>query len=96
MSELGSYGPGWFYNIFGIIIEFNNSLQIQDDGEVFAIPWFSYTGEKYLFSNKNNIIKGKIILNTYNNKREVWHGGIKVSKKTFFLSFCLLDCYLFK
>lgn len=78
-KELGSYGPGWFYNIFGISVEMENSVEVVDDGEVFAVPWFSFTGRNNLFVGKESSIQGKLTLSTYNNAREVWHGGIQIS-----------------
>ena len=79
VDDLGSYGPGWFYNVFNISIEFENKVRVIDDGEIFSIPWFSFTGEKILLNNKEEkVIKGRIQLNTFNNTREVWHGGIQV------------------
>lgn len=96
MSDLGSFGPGWFYNIFGISIELENSVSVVDDGEVFAIPWFSFTGKKLLFTNKDNLIKGKITLNTYNNQREVWHGGVKVSYFFIYLVIYLIIILIFR
>lgn len=78
-TELGSFGPGWFYSIFGIHVEFDNATLVVDDGEVFALPWFSYNGQAYLYSGSDNIISGRIKLTTYNNSREVWHGGVMVS-----------------
>jgi hypothetical protein len=76
--QLGSFGPGWFYSIFGINIEFDNAVPVVDDGEVFAIPWFSFNGQAYLYSGKESVVSGKITLTTYNKSREVWHGGILV------------------
>jgi hypothetical protein len=78
MTELGSFGPGWFYSIFGITVEFDNATLVLDDGEVFAVPWFSFNGQAYLYSGDDSVIRGTIKLNTYNNNREVWHGGITV------------------
>lgn len=81
MSErqLGSFGPGWFYSIFGVTVEFDNATPVVDDGEVFAIPWFSFNGQAYLYSGKESVVSGKITLTTYNKTREVWHGGIVVT-----------------
>jgi hypothetical protein len=79
MTELGSFGPGWFYSVFGISVEFDNAAPlVVDDGEIFAVPWFSFNGQAYLYSGDDTVVRGTIKLNTYNNNREVWHGGVTV------------------
>jgi hypothetical protein len=71
------FGPGWFYDVFRISVEFKNVMEVQDTGEIFAVPWSSYNGRCPLIVGRESSIDGSVVLSTWSG-REVWHGGINV------------------
>ena len=82
---LSTFGPGWFYDVFGISVELDNAVKVVDDGEMFAVPWFSYNGKASFISVNDFCIRGTIKLVTHCNSRNIWHMGVVVS---IFISCC--------
>lgn len=51
----GSWGPGWFIDVFDVKVAFDNNPPLLSDtgaggeGEVFTDPWYAYNGSMHLF-----------------------------------------------
>lgn len=74
---LSALDPGWFHNVFNITIELDNATKVIDDGEMFALPWFSYNGTALFVPITDFALRGRIKLTTHFN-RQVWHYGVVV------------------
>jgi hypothetical protein len=76
---LSALDPGWFHNVFNVSIEFDNDVQVVDDGEMFALPWFSYNGKTSFISINDFALRGRVKLSTHLN-RQMRHCGVLVRK----------------
>ena len=76
-AMLSTFGPGWFYNVFGVSVELDNEEKVVDDGEMFALPWFSFNGKSSFISSNDFALRGRVKLVTHNN-RHVAHCGVVV------------------